>query len=174
MGIIGDLKKFIYEEEVRYRSAISESTWFKIAGAINFILNRNHQEKAFYVNGEYSEVATPHIFEDGIAIFNFDAEIINAYAFNLVSGTSGDTELDIKIKPQLSGSWTSIFTTKPKINFAAGEAWIGIGDTVPNCVAPVLTSFPLQVNKGDAIRLDMLQAQVGGQNCGLLVHYRPR
>ena len=176
MGVIADLKKYIYEEEVRYRSSVSEGTWFKIGGVINFLLKKNYQVKEFFVNGPYSIKPFPHYFEDGIQVFQFDSEIFDVWVFNLVSGSSGDTEFDIKIKPQNSGAWTSIFTVKPKINFAAGEKWIKLGDVIANTTAGVLTSDPnvLQVNAGDAIRLDLIQGQLGAQNCGAIIHYRPR
>jgi len=176
MGLIADLKKLIYEEEVKYRAAVSESTWYKIGGTLNFLLNRNHQEKAFYLNGSYSGWAVPRTFADGISIFEYDAEIFNVYIYNVNAGSSGITEIDLKLKPQLSGAFTSVFTTTPKIDYRAGTAWAGIGDTINYCTAAVLTSgaSPLQVNKGDAIAIDLVSSQVGASNCGLIVHYRPR
>lgn len=175
--MITDLKKFIYEEEIKFKAAISESTWFKIGGAINFILHKNHQEKQFFANGLYSAYPMPFSFTDGITVFNFDAEIFNVYAFNLDAGSAGDTELDIKLRPQAGGTWDSIFTTTPKINYlTGGPTWVGIGDVISNTTAPVLTSGsnPLSVNKGDALRMDIIQAQTGASSCGMLVHYRPR
>lgn len=177
MGLIADARKYIDELEVKYRSSVSESTWFKIGGVINFILNRNHQEKQFFLNGNYGLLPAPIYKLDGMTIFNFDAEIFNVYMFNIKAGISGTTELDIRIKPQASGAFTSIFSTRPSINYQAGDdKWVGIGDTVTNCVAPVLTSgaSPLQVNKGDGLVIDLIQSQARGENCGILIHYRPR
>lgn len=177
MGLIADARKFIDELEVKYRSSVSESTWFKIGGAINFILHRNHQEKQFFLNGPYYLFPGITTKLDGLTVFNFDAEIINVYMFNMVAGSSSFTELDIKIKPQGSGSFTSIFSTRPAIGYQAGnDVWVGVGDVIPNTTAPVLTSgpSPLAVNKGDGLVLDLINSMPGAQNCGILVHYRPR
>lgn len=172
MALITDARKLIDQNDVKYRASVSESTWTKIGGMLNFIANRNHQEKQFFLNGPYLTGTKL----DGLTVFNFNATIINVYAFNIIAGTSGTTEFDIKIKPQLSGAFTSIFTTRPAISYLAGEVWVGIGDVIANTTAPVLTSSPngLNVNQGDALVLDLLQAQLGAQNCGVLVHYRPR
>lgn len=171
MALITDARKLIDQNDVKYRSSVSESAWTKIGGMINFIANRNHQEKQFFLNGPYL-VGTKL---DGLTVFNFDATIINVYAFNIVAGLSGVTEFDIKIKPQTSGSFTSIFATRPVISYlTGGPVWVGVGDSIANTTAPVLTSSPLNVNRGDALVLDLLQAQVRAQNCGVLVHYRPR
>ena len=175
MAMVAAARKLIDQLEVKYRASVSERTWTKIAGVINFIVTKNHQENQFFLNGPYSIIATPQSKLDGLTVFNFDAEIINVYAFNLVAGSGGTTELDIKLKPQASGSFTSIFSTRPALTSAAGnDKWIGIGDTVTGCTAPVLSSTPFNVNKGDGLVLDLIQAQTGGQNCGILIMYRPR
>lgn len=171
------LKKLIDILEVKYRSSVSESTWYKIAGVINFITTRNHQEKQFFINGNYGGLPAPIFKLDGMTVFEFDAEIFNVWMFNVVEGSAGVTELDIRIKPKGSGAFTSIFTTRPQISFGAGDdVWIEIGDAVPNTQAPVLTSggAPLQVNRGDALVIDLIQSQTFGENCGILIHYRPR
>lgn len=177
MAMIPALRKLIDQLEVKYRSSVSESTWAKIGGSLNFIMLTNHQEKQFFLNGPYGEMGTPNFKLDGLTVFQYDAQIFNVYMFNLVGGSAGTTELDIKIKPQASGSFTSIFSTTPKITSAAGDnKWVGVGDVIANTTAPVLSSggLPLSVNAGDGLVLDLLQAQTGGQNCGALVHYRPR
>lgn len=175
MSAIAAVRKLIDELEVKYRSGVSESTWFKIGGVINFIVTKNHQEKQFFLNGKYSLLAMPQNKVDGLTIFEYDATIINAWLFNIVAGSSGVTEIDCRIKPQNSGSYTSIFSTRPQIAAAAGnDAWIGVGQSFANMTAPVLSASPLNVNAGDGLVVDLIQAQAGGQNCGLLIHYRPR
>lgn len=177
MTMVTPAKRLIDILEVKYRASVSESTNSKIAAMLNFISLYNHQEKQFFLNGPYSIIAVPQYQLDGMTVFQFDAEIFNVYMFNLVAGSSGTTELDCRIKPQASGAFTSIFSTRPKITVAAGNAkWVGVGDVVANTTAPILTSGsdPLEVSAGDALVLDLIDAQVGGQNCGLLIHYRPR
>ena len=174
--LVPDLKKFIVGLEVKNAASVSEATWRKISGMINFLGHRTHQEKAFYINGTYDiGLPLPINAIDGLAFFEYDAEIFNVWVFNIVTGTSGITELDIKIKPKLSGSFTSIFSTTPKIGTtAANDIFFEVGDVMTGVTAPVLTSNPLQVNAGDAIRLDLISAMVGGQHAGIVIHFRPR
>lgn len=174
MALVSDLKKFIDQLEIKYRAGVSESTFTKIAGMINFLGHRMHSEKMFFLNGPYPSFGLQNGV-DGLAVFEFDAEIFNVWMFNLVAGSAGTTELDIKLKPFSSGSFTSIFSTTPKItSAAAANTWIGVGDTVIGATAPVLTSSPLLVNAKDAIRLDKITSMTGAENAGIIVHYRPR
>jgi len=172
MAIVTPLKKMIQEIEIKYRSAVSESTWRKITGSINFINTYQYLTKQFPINGEY-DFATGDTFVDGIQVFEFDAEIINVWAYNCVNGTSGTTQLDLKVKPKTGGSFTSILSVKPSITTASGGfVHFGVGDTKTGCTAPVLSTT--NVNAGDAIRIDVISTMVNAQNCGLIVHYRPR
>lgn len=177
MGFLADLRKFITQEEVKDGAAVSQSTWNKIGGMINFLGHRTHQEKAFYLNGHYDGWSTPFGAADGMTFFEFDAEIFNVWVFNVGAGSSGITELDLKLKPKGSGTFTSIFATTPKIGSTApAETWFEIGDTGTGITAPVLTSgsSPLNVNRGDAVKLDLITSMVGATNCGIVIHYRPR
>lgn len=175
-SLVPDLKKFIVGLEVKNAAAVSESTWRKIAGMINFIGHRTHQEKAFPVNGSYGMLTTyPINAIDGYAFFEYDAEIFNVWVYSIVPGTSGTTELDIKVKPKLSGSFTSIFTTTPKVtSAAAAESFFCVGDTGTGITAPVLVGGSYNVNAGDGIRLDVISAMAGAEHCGVVVHFRPR
>jgi hypothetical protein len=184
-------RTLVYSPGAQFKSAVSENLIQRIAGLQNFISLYQHSEKQFFLNGPYSILAPPLVGMDGLAVFEFDATIIDVWMFNLVAGSAGTTELDLKISTASGGSFTSIFSTTPKITSAAGNnAWVGnpsvwtsgvaVQDgtyTVPTgCTRPVLTGGgqTLNVNKHTAIRLDILQAQTDGQNCGLLVHYYPR
>lgn len=174
--LVPDLKKYITQPEVKDSAGVTQSTWRKISGMINFIGHRNHQEKCFFINGRYDDAGYPLNGVDGKAFFEFDAEIINVWVFNDTAGTSGTTELDIKIKPKGSGSFTSIFSTTPKITSAApSSTWFEIGDAATGIVAPVLNGAnPYPVNRGDAIRLDLISAMANAKNAGVVIHYRPR
>lgn len=176
MGLIADIKKLIYAEEVKYKSAVSESTWYKIGGAINFILNRNHQEKQFFANGVYSIMGNGQTGVDGLVFFEFDAEIFGVWVFNMKQGVSGTTEIDVKKRPISGGAWTSIFSVTPKFIYGCGnEAMTGIGIADTTYIkAPVLTSPVVNVNRGDCLRLDLTQVMAQAENCGILIHYRPR
>lgn len=175
MAIVPDLKKFIQDVEIKYKSAVSESTWYKIAGMINFIGHKTHQEKQFFLNGPYWIIPGTQIGLDGLASFEFDCEIFNVIMFNLVAGSSGTTELDLKLATSSGGAFTSIFSTTPKINSSAGaNAYIPVGGAITGGTAAVLTGAAATVAAGSVLRLDKIQSMQGAQNTGLIVHYRPR
>lgn len=176
MALLADEKNFIDTNETKYRAAVSEATAQKMGKMMNFIGHRSHEIKEFFINGRYGGASAQNGL-DGLAIFQFDAEIFNIYIFGNVQGSGGTTELDIKHASDPGGAFTSIFSTTPKITSSASNfSWIGIGDTVSGCTAPVLTSSPdsYEVSAGDAIRIDLISAQTGNaENCGIIVHYRP-
>ena len=189
--LVTPTRTLVYTPGAQFRSAVSEDLIQRIAGLQNFISLYQHSEKQFFLNGDYSRVAIPQTGADGLTVFEFDATIIDVWMFNLVAGSAGTTELDIKMATTSGGAFSSIFSTTPKITSAAGNnAWVGnpsvwttgsaVQDatyTVPTgCTRPVLSGGgqTLNVDKYSALRLDILQAQTNGQNCGLLVHYIPR
>ena len=109
-----------------------------------------------------------------MAFFQYDAEIIDAWMFVQKSGSGGTTEIDIRHATTPGGGFSSIFSTTPKITSAAGDnIWIHVGSAVGGTTAPVISTT--NVNAGDAISCDLLQAQTGTvAGAGLLIHYRPR
>lgn len=177
-SLVPDLKKYIVGLEIKNAASVSEATWRKIAGMINFLGHRTHQEKVFPVNGNYGMLQGLYPINaiDGLAFFEFDAEIFNVWVYNLKAGTSGITELDVKIKPKASGVFTSIFSTTPKIGSTApDDTFFEIGDTATGITAPVLNGgAPYNVNRGDAIRLDLISAMAEAEHCGVVIHFRPR
>lgn len=176
--LIDDAKNFINSLEVKYAAGVSEATWRKIAGMINFIGHKTHQEKNFQINGNYGGLQGLYPINaiDGLAFFEFDAEIFNVWVYSIVPGTSGTTEIDLKVKPKASGTFTSIFSTTPKVTSAAAAySFFELGDTGTGITSPVLDGgTPYQVNAGDAIRLDLISAMVAAEHCGVVIHYRPR
>ena len=175
MALLSDVKSYIDELETRYRAAVSEATIQKMGKMINFLGHRSYDTKAFFLNGRYGGASAQNGV-DGLYVFPFDCEIFNIYIFNNVAGSSGTLELDIKKSTDPAGAFTSIFSTTPKITSAAGNfVWIGVGETLAGATAPVLTSSTISVNAGDAVRIDLIQAQAGNaENCGLIVYHRPR
>jgi hypothetical protein len=175
LAILADEKNYIDQLEVKYRAAVSEATFSKIGSMINFIGHRTHEKKDFFINGPYKNGAGT-LGADGICIFEFDAEIFAVYMFNNIAGSGGTTELDIKKQATSGGAYSTIFSTTPKIASTAGNwARVGTGESGTGLTAPVLTSTPLNVSEGEALRLDIISVQTGNpQNCGIIIHYRPR
>lgn len=124
----------------------------------------------FTINGNYGSVTVPATYVDGFFISSESIIIKQIIMFNQAAGTSGTTELDIKIKPQGSGIWASIFSTTPQILSGAGsDVWVGAGQVIPNTVAPVL-SLPLTIPAYTAMRFDIIQKQAGNPtDCGLIL-----
>ena len=192
MAIVTGSRSLIYAPGAQFRSAVSENLIQRIGAMQNFIALYQHSEKQFFLNGPYSILTPPQTALDGLVIFEWDATIFDVWMFNIVNGIAGTTELDLKLATTSGGAFSSIFSTTPKITSAAGNnAWVGKPITYDSsgaatadgtyvtptgCTKPVLTGGgqTLNVSKGSAMRLDILQAQTGGQNCGVLVHYYPR
>lgn len=175
MGLVDDLKKFISVQEVKYAAGVSSNSFKKIAGMINFIGHRTHEKKDFFLNGGYS-VFVGQTGIDGICIFEFDAEIFAVYIFNHVAGIGGTTEIDVKKQSVSGGAYNTIFSTTPKIDAAAGNyVRIKTGEVIADMVAPVLITTPFEVDEGESLRVDLIQSQTGEpENCGIILHYRPR
>jgi hypothetical protein len=171
-------RRNIQIEESRFRYAVSEALVQKVGSSINFINDYQYSEKQFFANGPYSTAPSfPQTGVDGLTFFDFDAEIINVWAFNLVAGSGGTTELDIKRATASAGAFTSIFSTTPKFDStAAANSYVdanGNQAATTGVTAPVVTTT--NVNAGDALRFDIVSSMTGSpQNCGVIVHYRPR
>lgn len=177
MTDIVSLRRQIQLEGAQFRSAVSEALAQEIGGAINFINTKQHSEKQFFANGRYARVAAPQTAVDGSIFFEFNATIINVWAFNQVPGSGGTTELDVKRITTPGGSRTSIFSTTPKFTSAsAANSWVdALGKQAPGTgvTAPVLSLT--DVNEGDSLEFDFITKMTGSpENCGLVVHYRPR
>lgn len=167
----------IYIEGAQFRSAISEDLVQRVGSSINFINAYQYSEKQFFINGLYGTATTPVLGVDGLAVFEFDAYIIDAWMFNITAGSAGTTELDLKIATTSGGAFTSIFSTTPKISYTSGNS-VWVGSPSGAYTPPTGTTQPVfatrNVSAYSAIRLDLLQKQTGGQNCGIIIHYRPR
>lgn len=175
----------------QFLAAVSEYIAQSIAGSINFINSFQYDEKEFFLNGPYGQVVSvPVLGLDGLYVFPFNAEIINYAMFNLVAGSSGTTALDIKRATSSGGTFTSIFSVTPKIASTAtantyflgytitkvsiGQSWAVNGSPPTGVTIGTFTSVPFNVSAGDAIRVDLTDRMPAAQNCGLVVHFRPR
>lgn len=174
MADVTPLRRTPQVEEFAYKEAVSEAVLIKMAQSVAFINAYQHSEKQFFLNGKYNSVSAPQYAVDGLVVFEYDAEILNAYMFHHIGGSDGTTTLDIKRATSPGGAFSSIFSTTPKITSSASDyVWIGVGDSVSGCTAPVLSVT--EVSAGDALRVDLLAAQTGDvENCGIIIHYRPR
>lgn len=170
-------RNMIYYEGSQFRNAVSEDLIQRLGSSINFINNYQYSEKQFFLNGPYSNLPSyPQTFSDGLVFFQYDAEIVNVFAFSITKGVSGTTELDVKRATSSGGAFTSIFSTTPKFTSAcSNNVWTDSAGLTPvqtGITRPVLATVNL--NAGDALRVDLISAMQSAYNTGLVIIYRPR
>jgi hypothetical protein len=139
------------------------------------MLSKGYLERTFTINGSYKNT-TGKTGVDGLLVFQWDAEIFNVVIANITAGTGGTTELDLKYTTVAGGTWSSIFTTTPKITSVAGNyAYIGVAGTLSGATAPVPIVTPFNVATGGALRLDIISTMTGApKDAEVIVYYRPR
>lgn len=170
----------IYVEDVQYRAAVSEAVGSKIGSSINFINNYQYDSRGFFLNGGYGSYSGAQVGVDGAWGILFDVKLVGIFMFNLVAGVSGTTTLDVKRRTASGGSSTSIFSTKPSITSAAGNNAFVFNRTIDSTVLdnPAGTTLPIfgttDLDAGDMLTLNIDAKQVSGENCGLVLYYRPR
>ncbi len=180
MSDIASLKKNIQTEEARFRSATSESVAQKLGGSINFINKYQNETKRFEINGKYGLLTLPFAAVDGIDVTLTNTAIYGVSMYVRQAGSGGTTELDLKYATVSGGSWTSMFSTTPKIQSAAGDyVWIyqnlitSTSSALSSTTAPVISVTSLTANY--SIRADIIQAQTGdARGCGITIYYAPR
>jgi hypothetical protein len=132
----------------------------------------------FKLNGSYYDPADifPIDAVDGYSVLPFDIIITNVFLYNVKAGEGGATRFRLYSKAFGAGSFTNLFTTDPSIAFTAGDGvWVGVGDTVTGCTAPVLNVSSQFIAKKSILKCDVIQLQNGTtilpEDCGLVVHY---
>jgi hypothetical protein len=111
MADVIPVRTTIQQEATDYKSPVSEDFATRLAQLLNFHAYYQYSEKQFFANGKYGILSTyPQTAVDGLIFMPFNAEIIKVVVFNMVAGTSGTTELDIKRATTSGGAFTSIFS----------------------------------------------------------------
>ncbi len=175
MAELPDELQNIHVEETQSRFAVSESIAQKMGSSMNFINNRHHAVKRWDINGNYGAITVPFNSIDGYDFCWKDLTIVEVLMWVQVCGSAGTTELDIKRATASGGSFTSIFSTTPKIAFGAGSGvWVKLLGAGSGLTAPVLTSTDL--DEGDALRCDLIQHQTGTavNGTGIILLHKPR
>ncbi len=178
MSDVSPVRQNISVAEVQFRAAVSEGTWQKIGGSVNFINDYQYDTKDFFINGPYTITSASDIAVDGLQIIppGINIQVFAVAMFNITAGSGGTTTLDVLRTTSSGGSFTSIFSTKPAIASTAGNfAYVATGGSGTGLTAPVLTTTPFLMSAGDAFRIDFTGKQTGSpQNCGLILYYQPR
>lgn len=137
-----------------------------------------NQEKghAFELNGNYGSLTLPSNQLDGLRFFNYNATIVNAWAWIKTAGSSGTTTMDIKIATAPGGAFTTIFSTLPSFASTAGaSAYVdanGVVSPGTGVTAPVLSVTT--INAGTAMRMDLTAHMVNPDSCGITILYKTR
>lgn len=186
MTDIARLRRNVQIEEVAYKAAVSESTWNKIGGAINFINDRQTMVYEFGIfRGDSSNgtptyngvLTTPYNNLGTNETFLYAAQIIAVTLYHGDAGSSGTSELDIKWQPVNSATaYASIFSTTPKVaSTAASNVFfdtLGNNTTPTGCTVPVLSKSTFAA--GDKLRCDLISSMGGTPNGFLLkIFFRP-
>jgi len=181
MADVTPFRQNIQNEDIQFRSSVSEAVGGKLGGSINFINDYQHFDKPFFLNGSYSNnPGLPQLGVDGAFVFDKDVYIFAIDMYNLVAGSSGILELDL-IRHTSSGTvGTSIFTTRPSIDFSSGNnAYLGkrffdnvVLSNPAGTILPVLAVT--QLNAGDMLTCNLTAVQAGGQSGGIKISFRIR
>ena len=192
MANITPVRRNVQQEEVQYKSAVSEATFSKLGASLNFInyYQYKHYEFGFIKaiansgNPTYNTFTPPLVISD-LEAFPTNSEIVAITLQHNTSGSSGTSELDIQWSTQNSGTWASIFSTTPKATSAAPTVaqwdsvysdatltWSSVATTPAGCTVPVFlkTTF----NAGDRLRCRAVTNQAGTPNgFTMRIYYRP-
>lgn len=173
-------KIMLQNEEFDSGAAASEGAMKKLASSAMFWNKFYEGSKAWYLNGPYSTLPFPQIGVDGGHPCWYNMKLFAISFYNLLAGASGEIEFDIIRHHVGGGPDTSIFTTRPKIPYTAGDNARMILDAENDVILfssagitkPIFAS--LDLDAGDFLTLNLIQGQVGGKNAGVIIGLKPR
>jgi hypothetical protein len=164
----------IQAEETDYRSGTSEAVFQRVGKSINFVNKRQHQVKEFMANGRYSA----KVGFEGLLVFPINCEVLGCVLSVLEAGSSGTTAMDVHWYSAPGVDEGTIFTTKPSITSAAGDAaYVGVYDETSIGGGTGMTGPELaktEFDAGDALRVDIDTAQDSSYTASLTIYFRPR
>lgn len=163
MADIVSERKMIQQEETKPQAAVTESVLSRVGSGINFINTRHYYIKEYCVNGRYN-IIMPNLSIDGFFSYPWAFEITDLIVkLGESTGVSGISEIDLKWKPETSGTWQSIFSTTPQWSAAApADSSVRLGVSRTGWTTPVLSKT--QFDPYDLIKLDLLQGLTGDVN----------
>lgn len=174
---VADLKKNIQVESVQYRSSISESTGFALAGSINFINNRQYDKHSFNLNLDYSQFSLSQL-GDGIFPIQENMEIVGYALYSGISGTSGTTTVDLRLIDTDGTDNGSVFTTKPAVDFNSSDnsfSHVNLRDNAQEIPTGHTQAVFSQTtfNRFDGLRMVIDEVMLGAQNLQFTIFFRP-
>lgn len=180
MTQITGARNIIQQEEVSYRSGVTEGTFTRLGATLNFISDFQTDNHSFNLNGRYYTFGT-QISPDGIFPVLFNMEIVGYSLFSNTSGVSGISELDvIHLRDGGSTNLGSIFSVTPKVDSSSAnnsysliDIFNGIDLALPAGHTKAVFSTT-EFLAGDVLRMDLISGMVDAENLSLQLIYRPR
>ena len=180
MAKITPAKQDFYQEEVDYRSAVSEQLLTKIASNVQFVHDKQMCIYDFRFNGPYGKLSGG---EDGGIPLIVDIEIVGLAWRARQWGTSGTTQLDLhKINSSgsdqgslLSSNWIIAHNEVDQKGFMKNFV-----DSTENAHAQAASNMPnisssnLLLSAGESLRLDIQSNATNANDLAVFIYYRPR
>lgn len=180
MSNLPEERNYIQEEETRPKASTSTSLLSRIGSNINFGLTSFHIKQLWTANGPYNSIGGVQAGIDSGIVIPINMEIWAISMTNLVPGSSGYTEFDIKRHTASGQSGTSIFTQRPRLSYVSGvnsflEYRFDLNNASENptgCQLPILTT--VNVDRGDMFSCDITSKQLNGESASIILFLRPR
>jgi hypothetical protein len=177
MAIITPAPNFIREEEVRYKAAVSEATFTKMGGSINYILSRISRTVEVDMTGFYYLSAITQNGYHGLRYFNSDVNILSYYLTNVITGTAGSISINFDVFDESGNLLGDLFSVAPSISYLAGNNALIGRDVVnsndinagPNKVVGTLNYTTLLA--GYSIKSKITGVQTNGANAFFELSY---
>ena len=188
----------IYEEETRFKAAVSEAVGQKLGKSINFINMRQFDQQEATAAGRYGEVIAA-LVAAGSASYPFEfckryvapvnMEIMGIAIQTGTVGSSSTTTFDIHlISANGATDDGTVFSVKPAVTSAATSNRFGgyfydpvdgstvtFGSTPTGVTLGTFSSLPFPVDQGEALRFDIDAVMAGTpQGISLTLFMRPR
>lgn len=135
-------------------------------------------EHEFKLNGDYSGLSGSSLLQlDGLCFFNFNATIVNCWAWIRSAGGAGTTTIDLKVATAPGGSFATIFSTKPAFASTAGaSAYVdcqGVVTPGTGVTAGVLSTTSIAA--GSAIKMDLTGVMTSApDSVGITIVFKQR
>jgi len=159
----------VFVEEVDAKSAISETTFRRIGGSINFIINKIFDRLFFEWSGFYKVTSV----SDGMNGYRYiyrQSDISWYVLSNNIAGSSGNSEVNFDVYDETNTLLGDLFSIAPSISSAAGSRAV-VGRDVDNSSdiesganKVVGTLNYTTLNSGWSLVPKITSAQVDGRN----------
>ena len=179
---IDAFKQDVQLESTLTRAPTSENLFQNLGGNVQFINEAHVFTHTWKINGNYGTTAGEFsvdnlfVFRNKANGIGVNVEIVDVVLSVDKPGTTGFTDIDLKVSTTPGGGFTSIFSTRPGAGPSAPQySWAGVGDSVTGFQSPVFVSGSSVVcpfNSG--VRMDIVSTMLGNpEGVNITIYYRP-